>query len=71
MEGTESSPAERASLPVTEPVNFPAIEPTSDQSMDHVLDALFSIPGMAEPEQVGVYERLHDELFAELNAEQD
>lgn len=69
MGSTERFPSEQGSLLDNEPPEFPAVSPTGDPSVDDVLTTLASMPERSEEAQHAAYERLHDELLAELNTE--
>lgn len=71
MGAAESSPAEQEFPPGAKTGTYPpAAHSTSDAAVDRVLAALAPLPGLTADEQLAVYDRLHDELLAELNAEQ-
>lgn len=69
MGSAEPFPSEQGSLLDTGPSEFPQVSFTGDASVDEVLHALTSTPELDETAQYAVYERLHDELLAELNTE--
>lgn len=48
---------------------YPGVSPTGDSSVDEVLQDLTSVPDLDGAAQHAAYERLHDELLAQLNAE--
>lgn len=69
MEPTEESSFGQSSTPDSSPSGFPEVSPTGDASVDEVLNTLTSMPDLDEAAQHAAYERLHDELLAELNTE--
>lgn len=69
MEPTEPSSFEQGSVPDSSAPGFPEVSPTGDASVDEVLNNLNSMTDLDEAAQLAAYERLHDELLAELNTE--
>lgn len=71
MGSPEPFPSGQGASPDAKPAGFPAVTPTGDAAVDDVLQTLISMPELSEPDQHTAYERLHDELLAELNTEQN
>lgn len=69
MEPTDPSSFEQDPTLDSSPSAFPEVSPTGDASVDGVLNTLNSMPEVDEAAQLAAYERLHDELLAELNTE--
>lgn len=69
MGSADPFPSERGSLLDSGPSDFPPVSTTGDASLDEVLQTLTSMPQLDETAQHASYERLHDELLAELNTE--
>lgn len=70
MEATEPTPAEQDSTTGPGSAEYPEVAPTGDDSVDEVLHSLASVPTTDDAARHALYERLHDELLAELNTEQ-
>lgn len=71
MEVIEPTPAERDSTMGAESSGYPDLAPTGDASVDEVLQSLASVPTADDDAtRHALYDRLHDELLAELNSEQ-
>jgi hypothetical protein len=48
---------------------YPEVSPTGDAAVDQALHPLTSIPDLDDAAKHDAYERLHDDLLAELNTE--
>lgn len=70
MEATEPAPAEQDPTTGSEPSGYPEVAPTGDASVDGVLHSLTAVPTADDAARHALYERLHDDLLAELNSEQ-
>jgi hypothetical protein len=54
------------------PVAWPALPgPTGDESVDAILADLSGVPGLPAAGQAALYEQLHDDLLADLDAGSD
>lgn len=70
MGSPEPFPSEQGSLLEGPPPEFPdSLDSTEDAGVDALMAVLIKIPDLVEAEQPAAYERLHDELLAELNTE--
>ena len=66
MKGTESAHTDQGPQ---DPAPYPEVSPTGDAAVDGVLHSLASIPELDDAGKHDAYERLHDDLLAELNTE--
>lgn len=63
------SPTGQSSLLDSGPANWPeAVTATGDSAVDEVLSSLDELPATPTQEHPAIYQRLHDELLAELES---
>ncbi|GAB3539663.1 hypothetical protein GCM10027403_28170 [Arthrobacter tecti] len=65
-------PSEQGSLLEGTPPTFPTSVPaTNDAAVNELMAGLADIADLDQTAQPAAYERLHDDLLAELNSDQD
>ncbi|NYE93836.1 hypothetical protein FHU41_000057 [Psychromicrobium silvestre] len=65
-------PGEQGSLLETEPASWPeAVAATGDSAVDNVLVGLGQLPDLPTEAHPALYQRLHDDLLAELDSSPD